>query len=227
MPGPAVTRIFCHLARASVRVPVADRGCPAGQGAGAGLQAGHTVLITGATSSIGLIGVQIAKVLRAATVIATTRSEAKEALLKKAGADTVIVTKDHDLTQAVLDATGGEGADVVLDHVGGQTFADCLPATRVDGHLINIGRLGQAESTIDLDTLSYRHLHVRGVSFGFSRPEALGHVIAALSGEIMAAVADSRIRPVIDSVYAFDQAHEAADRLRSHQAHGKIILTVP
>jgi hypothetical protein len=33
MPGPAVTRIFCHLARASVRVPVADRGCPAGQGA--------------------------------------------------------------------------------------------------------------------------------------------------------------------------------------------------
>ena len=32
MPGPAVTRIFCHLARASVRVPATDRGCPAGQG---------------------------------------------------------------------------------------------------------------------------------------------------------------------------------------------------
>lgn len=188
---------------------------------------GKVVLITGATSGIGLIGVQMAKALGAALVIATTRSRTKEALLRKAGADAVIVTKDQDLTQAVLDATGSEGVDVVLDHVGGQTFAGCLPATRVDGHLVSIGRLDQAESTIDLDALSYRHLHVRGVSFGFSRPEALGHVIAVLRDEVMPAVANRRIHPVIDSVHAFDQAHEAADRMRSHQAHGKIILTVP
>lgn len=190
-------------------------------------RSGQSVLITGATSGIGLIGVQMAKALGAALVIATTRSRTKEALLRKAGADAVIVTKDQDLTQAVLDATGSEGVDVVLDHVGGQTFAGCLPATRVDGHLVSIGRLDQAESTIDLDALSYRHLHVRGVSFGFSRPEALGHVIAVLRDEVMPAVANRRIHPVIDSVHAFDQAHEAADRMRSHQAHGKIILTVP
>ncbi|MGW7239581.1 hypothetical protein [Streptomyces sp. NPDC054804] len=97
----------------------------------------------------------------------------------------------------------------------------------MDGHLANIGRLGQAESTIDLDVLSYRHLHVRGVSSGFSRPEVLGHVIAALRDEVMPAVADNRIHPAIDSVHACDQAHEAAERMRSHQAHGEIILTVP
>lgn len=172
-------------------------------------QAGQSVLITGATSGIGLIGVQMAKALGASLVIATTRSPAREALLQKAGADRVI------------------GVDMVLDHVGGQTFADCLPATRVDGHLVNIGRLDRAESTIDLDALSYRHLHVRGVSFGFTRPEALGHVITALTDKVLPAVADSRIRPVIDSVHSFGQAHEAADRMRGHQAHGKIILTVP
>jgi len=190
-------------------------------------QAGQSVLITGATSGIGLIGVQMAKALGASLVIATTRSPAREALLQKAGADRVIGVDDQNLTQAVLDATGGEGVDVVLDHVGGQTFADCLPATRVDGHLVNIGRLDRAESTIDLDALSYRHLHVRGVSFGFTRPEALGHVITALTDKVLPAVADSRIRPVIDSVHSFGQAHEAADRMRGHQAHGKIILTVP
>ena len=172
-------------------------------------QAGQSVLITGATSGIGLIGVQMAKALGASLVIATTRSPAREALLQKAGADRVI------------------GVDMVLDHVGGQTFADWLPATRVDGHLVNIGRLDRAESTIDLDALSYRHLHVRGVSFGFTRPEALGHVITALTDKVLPAVADSRIRPVIDSVHSFGQAHEAADRMRGHQAHGKIILTVP
>ncbi|MFG2628603.1 zinc-binding dehydrogenase [Streptomyces sp. NPDC048473] len=146
--------------------------------------------------------------------------------MKRAGADTVVATDDQDLTQAVLDATGGEGVDVVLDHVGGQTFADCLPSTRVDGHVVDIGRLGQAESTINLDALSYRHLHVRGVSFGFSRPEALGQVIAALFDEVIPAVADGRIHPVIDSVHTLGRADEAADRMRSHQAHGKIILTV-
>ncbi|MER7842248.1 zinc-binding dehydrogenase [Streptomyces sp. NPDC096040] len=111
--------------------------------------------------------------------------------------------------------------------VGRAAVSAPLPATRVDGHLVNIGRLDQAKSTIDLDALSYRHLHVRGVSLGFSRPEALGHVIAALRDEVMPAVADNRIHPVIDSVHACDQAHEAAEGMRSHQAHGKIILTVP
>jgi len=190
-------------------------------------RSGQSVLVTGATSSIGLIGVQMAKAMGAAHVIATTRSKAKEALLKDAGADSVVVTQGQDLTRAVLDATGEEGVEVVLDHVGGRTFADCLPATRVDGHVVNIGRLDGPRSTIDLDALSYRHLHVRGVSFGFSRPEALGQVVAAAIDEVMPAVADGRIRAVIDSVHAFDRADEAADRMRGHQAYGKIILTVP
>ncbi|WP_211881241.1 quinone oxidoreductase family protein [Pseudarthrobacter albicanus] len=190
-------------------------------------QPGQSVLITGATSSIGLIGIQIAKSLGAGTVIATTRTESKKDLLTDAGADCVIATASQDLTGLVLDATDGQGADLVLDHVGGQTFADCLPATRVDGRIVNIGRLDQAESTINLDALSYRHLRIAGVSFGFSRPDELGHVIAALAHQVLPAVADGRIRPVIDSVLPFGQAKEAANRMRSGRAHGKIILTVP
>ncbi|MGW0583762.1 quinone oxidoreductase family protein, partial [Streptomyces sp. NPDC002920] len=134
----------------------------------AGFRAGRSVLITGATSSIGLIGVQIARALGASRIIATTRSAAKSELLKRAGADTVVVSGEQDLARAVLDATDGEGVDVALDHVGGQTFAACLPATRTDGAVVNIGRLDQAASTIDLDALSYRHLRVCGVSFGFT-----------------------------------------------------------
>ncbi|QJT05591.1 zinc-binding dehydrogenase [Streptomyces asoensis] len=193
----------------------------------AGFRAGQSVLITGATSSIGLIGVRIAKALGAGQVIATTRSAAKRDLLMGAGADTVVVTDAQDLTQAVLDATGGEGVDVTLDHVGGQTFAACLPATRTDGAVVNIGRLDTAASTIDLDALSYRHLRVAGVSFGFTRPAELGAVIAAAGEHLLAAVADGRVRPLIDTTLSFATATEAAERLRSHQAHGKIILTVP
>ncbi|MFJ2554089.1 MULTISPECIES: zinc-binding alcohol dehydrogenase family protein [unclassified Streptomyces] len=193
----------------------------------AGFRPGQSVLITGATSGIGLIGVQVAKALGAGRIIATTRGAGKRGLLTRAGADTVVVAGEQGLAKAVLDATGGQGVDVALDHVGGRTFAACLPATSTDGAVVNIGRLDTAESTIDLDALAYRHLRVAGVSFGFTRPAELGAVIAAAGQALLAAVADARVRPLIDTTLSFDTAAEAADRLRSHQAHGKVILTVP
>ncbi|KJF24377.1 alcohol dehydrogenase [Rhodococcus sp. ACPA4] len=193
----------------------------------AGYTPGQTVLITAATSGIGLLGVQIAKALGAAAVIGTTRSADKEDVLIKAGADTVVVTTNRNLTDAVLEATEGRGVDVVLDHAGGQTLAACLPATRDGGHLVNIGRLDAAQSTIDLDALSYRHLHLHGASFGFGRAEELGNVIAALADEVMPAVADGRIRPVIDSIYPFAEAADAAHRMRSGNTVGKIVMPMP
>ncbi|MEU3620490.1 zinc-binding dehydrogenase [Streptomyces sp. NPDC006872] len=192
-----------------------------------GFRPGHRVLITGATSAIGLLGIRIAKTLGASGVLATTRSPSRAALLTAAGADTVIVTTRQDLTQAVLKATGGDGADIVLDHVGGPAFAACLPATRTGGHVVNIGRLDGSASTVDLDALSYRNLTVHGVSYGFIRPANLGRVITALTHQVLPAVADGRIRPVIDSVHGFHQAQEAAQRIRTHQARGKTVLTVP
>ncbi|MGY3568189.1 quinone oxidoreductase family protein [Sinomonas sp. RB5] len=192
-----------------------------------GFVPGQTVLVTGATSSIGLIGVQIAKSLGAKTVIATTRTGSKKELLSNARADVVIATSSDDLTAVVLEATGDQGADIVLDHVGGETLAACLPATRVDGQIVNIGRLDQAESTINLDALSYRHLRLTGVSFGFARADELARVIAALTPRVLPAVAQGSVRPIIASILPFDQANGAADRMRDGSAHGKIILTVP
>ncbi|MYV97795.1 zinc-binding dehydrogenase [Streptomyces sp. SID3343] len=192
-----------------------------------GFESGQAVLITGATSSVGLIGVQVARALGASTIIATTRSAARGALLRDVGADEVVATAEADLTDAVLGITGGEGVDLVLDHVGGQTFAACLPATRVDGSVVNIGRLDRAAATIDLDALSYRHLRVRGVSFGFSRPAELGAVLSGAADALTPALLDGRVRALIDSTYGFDGATEAMRRLRSHRALGKIVLTVP
>lgn len=90
-----------------------------------------------------------------------------------------------------------------------------------------MGRLDQAESTIDLDALPSRHLHVLGVSFSFSRAAEVGRVIAALSTEVIPAVADRRIRPMIDSILTLEQATDAAHRIRNGQAQGKITLSIP
>ncbi|MGJ0184343.1 quinone oxidoreductase family protein [Corynebacterium glyciniphilum] len=191
----------------------------------AGFTSGQSVLSTGATSGIGLIGVQMAKALGASTVIATTRSAAKQELLKSVGADIVIVTGDEDLTETVLSVTDGRGVDVVLDHVAGQTFADSLPATAEDGHVVNIGRLAGPQSTIDLDALSYRHLNVHGVSFGFTRDWEMADIIAGLLPEVIPAVTRGEIRPKIDQTLPVTDFLLVAERLRSGDAQGKVVMT--
>lgn len=192
----------------------------------AGFRPGQSVLVTGGTSGIGMIGVQMAKALGASCVIATTRRSAGRDRLLRLGADTVVVTGEEDLTDAVLDATNGRGVDVVLDHVAGQTFAECLPATAEDGQVVNIGRLAGAASTIDLDALSYRHLTVHGVSFGFTRDTEMAGVIAWLLPDVLPAVARGEIRSVIDRTLDITDPAHVADRLRSGEADGKIVLTI-
>ena len=172
-----------------------------------------------------MIGIQIAKTLGASKVIATTRSEGKRELLTSLGADVVIVTSEEDLTEATLAATDGNGVDVVLDHVAGETFAQCLPATAVDGHVVNIGRVAGPASTIDLDALSYRHLTAHGVPFGFSRHFESVPILEDLRPVLLPAAGRGEIRPVIDRTVGIDQFGEVTEVLRSGDAVGKLVMT--
>ncbi|MFT3899920.1 MAG: zinc-binding dehydrogenase [Gordonia sp. (in: high G+C Gram-positive bacteria)] len=194
--------------------------------AAAGFTAGQTVLITGASTGIGLIGCQLVKALGGAAVIGTTRTPAKAATLRAAGVDTVVLVPETDLTRAVLDATGGDGVDVVLDHLGGSTFAACLPATKQFGHVVNIGRLAGAPSTVDLYALSYRNLTVHGVSFGFSRPDHMAGVIAGLLPAALPAAERGEVRPVIDCTAPWSDPDRIQDRLDAPDLTGKVVVTL-
>lgn len=193
----------------------------------AGFTSGANVLIVGATSGVGMIGVRMAKALGAGTVIATTTSAAKVPALRDAGADLVVDTRAEDLTAAVLAATDGVGADIALDHVGGDLFAQLLTATRPRGTVVNIGRVGGSRSTIDLDTLSFRRMRVLGTTFSTRSDDERAEVAAALEADVLPAVADGRIRPVIDEVIPLHEAKRAADRLRANDVVGKLVIEMP
>ena len=191
-----------------------------------GFRSGQSVLITGASSGMGTIGIQLAKALGSRIVLATTTSDAKVEALKAVGADVVVNTTTMPLAETVL-ATAREGVDIVLDHVGGQVFADALSATRIRGTLINIGRLAGGESTISLDRLAFRRLRVIGTTFSIRTAEERAEVCAALAPVVLPAVGDGRIRPVIDAVFSLEDFKQAAERMRSSRAIGKIVLEIP
>src|SRR4029453_18991132 len=112
-----------------------------------------------------MLGVQLARALGASAVIATTTSPAKAPALRAIGADLVVDPTTDDLPAAVAGATDGAGADVVIDHVGGERFGDLLAATRIQGTIINVGRLAGPRASVDLDRLSFRRLRILGTTF--------------------------------------------------------------
>ncbi|WP_431965357.1 zinc-binding dehydrogenase [Nocardia sp. bgisy134] len=191
----------------------------------AGFHSGGTVLIVGGTSSIGLIGIQLARALGAETVIATTTSAHKRAALAEAGADVTVDTATEDLTAAVLAATDGKGADITLDHVGGDLFAQLPGATAVSGTIVSIGRLAGSATHVDLDTIAFRRQRLIGTTFSIRTRTELAEVVEALTDRVLPAVADGKIAPRLDSVYSIGDAAAAALRLRDNDATGKIVLS--
>ena len=104
------------------------------------IRPGDTVLITAASSSVGLAAIQIANRL-SAIPIATTRTSAKKERLRQAGAAHVIVTQEEDVVEAVRELTGGTGAALAVDSVAGEGVHDVVTAVAPGGTLIVYGWL--------------------------------------------------------------------------------------
>ncbi|MGW7579459.1 zinc-binding dehydrogenase [Streptomyces sp. NPDC054765] len=186
---------------------------------------GETVLITGGTSAIGLIGIQLAQALGAGKMIATTTSEDKRTALTKADADITVNTKTESLATAVLAATDGQGADITLDHVGGELFTSVPEATAIGGRIVSIGRLAGPATQVNLDTIAFRRQKLIDTTFSIRTRSELADVVEALADRVLPAVADGHIAPRLDSVYPADRADDAAQRLRTNAAVGKLVLT--
>lgn len=190
----------------------------------AAFTSGRSVLVTGASSGVGLVGVQIAKALGASTVIGTTRRESMRSVLTDHGVDEVIVTDGDDLADRVLALTD-DGVDIVLEHLGAPAFAQAVMATAPEGHLVPVGRAAGREATIDLDRVGQRRLTIRGVSFGFVRTQEMADVVAGLLPEVIPAVERGEIRAVVDSTYDVADHEKVVDRLRSGENVGKVVMT--
>ena len=189
------------------------------------LAPGQTVLIQGASSAMGLMGLQIARLLGAGKVIGTSTSVTRRERLFGLGADEVVDTKAEDWVKQVLRATRMKGVDLSVDLLAGPLVNGTLQATKVGGRMVNVGRMAGERTDFDLDQHSMRRITYVGVTFRTRTPVEIGDVIARASRDLLPALAEGRLRMPVDRVYRFDQVTEAFERLAANQHFGKIVLT--
>jgi NADPH:quinone reductase len=185
------------------------------------LQAGDAVVITAASSSVGLAAIQIANLL-GATPIAVTRGAGKAAGLLDHGAHHVVVSDAQDLASTVLELTGGRGARVVFDAVGGETLPQLVDLASPRGTIIIYGSLAGAVAPLPLPQAMLKSLTVRGFAMNEMVAEAAPR--RAAIDFVRRGFVAGKLRPIIDSVFALDDIVEAHLRLESNAQLGKILV---
>ncbi len=192
----------------------------------AGLATGEVVLVNAASSGIGLAAIQIARLMGAKTVIATSRSADKIARLAAFGVDVAIDTGSESMVQAVAAATGGRGVDIVVDSLGGAVFEDNLKSLAVRGRLVNIGRLAGSRATIDLDALWLKRLRLIGVTFRTRSEAERLDVVQACARDLLPHLEAGRIRLPIERTFPLEALADAHAAMQADRHFGKFVLTV-
>ncbi len=190
------------------------------------LQPGETALIHAASSGVGAAAVQIAKLCGAKLVIGTSGEPAKLNALKSLGMDLGVNYRTENFADAVLAATKGTGADVIIDHVGGPYLKENLRCMAVRGRLVSVGRLGGTTAELDLELMALKRLQLIGVTFRTRTIDEKIDIVRGVIADLLPALADGRLKPVIDRVFPLDEAAKAQAYMTSNAQIGKIVLKV-
>ncbi|MEU6646732.1 NAD(P)H-quinone oxidoreductase [Saccharomonospora sp. NPDC046836] len=186
---------------------------------------GESVLITGATSSVGLAAVQLARAWHAKPLLATAGTEAKRAYLLERGADVGINYRTEDLTDRVRAETES-GVDVVIDLVGGPWLAQLMAEMAVKGRLVSVGRLAGNVGEADLDVLARKRLELLGVSFRTRTMDEYAAVVASCAKDVLDLIVDGSLDPLVARTFPLERANDAQRYMASENYLGKIVLTV-
>jgi NADPH:quinone reductase-like Zn-dependent oxidoreductase len=184
---------------------------------------GDFVIITAASSSVGIAAIEIVKA-EGAISIATTRTSKKKDVLVEVGATHVIATEEEDFLARIKQITDGKGARVIFDPIGGKGVEVLAQAAAYEGIIFEYGALAPEPTPFPLYTALGKGLTIRGytlreiLSVPQRKAEALKYVFDH--------VAAGTFKPRIDRVFPLAQIVEAHRYMESNQQIGKIVVTV-
>lgn len=179
------------------------------------LKAGEWVLIMGASGNLGSIGIQLAKNVIGARVIATAGSDDRVKTGVALGADHGINYRTHDLRDEVMKLTGGAGVDVLYDNIANpEVLPKAFHALGFNGRLVTAGAHGGPNVTIDFFHLYDRRITIRGTP---------GHKAEDVP-LCFRAVAEGKIKVPLAKVMPLSRAAEAHRLMEADPGMGKIVL---
>jgi NADPH:quinone reductase-like Zn-dependent oxidoreductase len=179
------------------------------------LKPGDTIVILG-TGGVALFALQLAKNLGARVILLSSQDEKLEKA-RKMGADELInYKKNPDWDKLVIEKTAGVGADLILELGGAGTLERSMASAKIKGRISLVGILTGIEGQINPMSILRKSLAVNGIYVG-SRE---------MQEDLHTALETSKIHPVIDREFTFDQAKEAYAYMQSGQHFGKIVIKV-
>jgi NADPH:quinone reductase-like Zn-dependent oxidoreductase len=188
------------------------------------LKAGEWLLVAGASSGVGVASLQLGKVL-GAKVIGVSGSAAKLEKLRELGLDVGIRARGEDFSARVVQATGGKGADLAVNLVGGTVFAACQKSLANFGRLAVVGYVdGVMRAELDLEAAHGKRHEIFGISNAPLTPAMRAEATRGFNRDVLPAIADGRIAPVIDRVFPFDQLPLAKAYVESDAQIGKVVV---
>jgi NADPH:quinone reductase-like Zn-dependent oxidoreductase len=177
------------------------------------LQAGETILLHAAGSGLSVAAIQLAK-RWGATIVASTRSDAKIEIARGLGADVVVNNRTTDVVAATKEATAGRGADIAFDHVGPALFQASLLSLRARGRLVFCGSTSGDEATFNLPYAYHFGLRLLG-----SDPYSYAEF-----GDMLEFYWRNHIEPVVADVMPLEKVGEAQRRMEASEFAGKIVV---
>jgi NADPH:quinone reductase len=191
---------------------------------GAVLEDGETVLVHGGGGGVGTAAIQLCKHLAPESRIVATASARKLERVAALGADLVVDYRSDDFADAVLGFTDGRGADVILDHIGAAYFEQNMRALAIGGRLALIGVMGGRKAELDLGRLLVKRQQIIGSTLRPRPVEEKADIIAEFNRAVMPLFARGRIAPIVDRVYAIEEAAAAHRAMEDSDHFGKIVL---
>ncbi|HJQ57262.1 MAG TPA: zinc-binding dehydrogenase [Vineibacter sp.] len=190
------------------------------------LKKGESVLIQGASSGVGLMAMQIAKLMGAALVIGTSTHDGRRARLQEYGADLALDSRDAGWPEAVKKATGGKGVDLIVDQVSASVANQNMQAAAVLGRIVNVGRLGGMKGEFDFDLHALKRIDYIGVTFRTRSPEEVREINRLMRADLWQAVEAGKLALPIDRTFPLAEVADALAHMRANAHFGKIVLTM-
>jgi NADPH2:quinone reductase len=190
------------------------------------LKRGETLLIQGASAGVGLMGMEIGKLMGASLVIGTSTNAQRRARLKEYGCDLAIDSSDPKWPEEVKKATGGKGVNLIVDLVSASVANQNLEAAAILGRIVNVGRLGGNVGPFNFDLHALKRIDYIGVTFRTRSLDEVREIVRAMRADLWPALEAGKLTLPIFRSYKLADIAEALSVMGANQHFGKIVIAV-